>query len=104
MRTCYVDEGSRSIADLCDYYGKGMLLTRINVPQPVRGRGHARDLLARILRDADEEGVTLYLEILPSGGLTYYELEGWYLRAGFRCVVEGFYRRKPQKRSSQKRP
>lgn len=95
MRSCYVDPATRSIADLCDYYDQGMLMTRINVPKAHRGQGHARALLARILADADAERVTLFLEISPSDGLNYRELEAWYLRHGFTPYV-GVFVRKPR--------
>ena len=88
MKSCYVDKATRSIADLCDYYGQGLLLTRINVPKASRGQGHARKLLARILADADAEGIALFLEISPSDGLSFAQLEAWYLRHGFKEVKE----------------
>jgi predicted GNAT family acetyltransferase len=95
MKSCYVHESTRSIADLCDYYGQGLLLTRINVPKASRGQGHARNLLTRILKDADTERVTLFLEISPSDGLDFFELEAWYMRNGFKRHG-GLYRRLPQ--------
>lgn len=94
MKSCYVDKEHRAIADLCDYYGKGMLLTRINVPMKSRGQGIARKLFAEILADADKEHVTLYLEISPSDGLNYKELEMWYKRHGF--IGDLLYKRKPR--------
>lgn len=95
MHTCYVDAPTRSIADLCEY-GTGMLLTRINVPREHRGKGHARALLKRILDDADNEGVTLWLEISPSDGLDYDQLEAWYRRRGF--VGHLIYKRRPRRK------
>lgn len=92
---CYVDKPTRSIADLCDYYGRGLLLTRINVPKASRGQGHARALLERILDDADRERVTIFLEISPSDGLNFAQLEAWYLRHGF-VECAGFYCRTPK--------
>lgn len=102
MKSCYVDKATRSIADLCDYYGKGMLLTRINVPKASRGKGHASALLTRILDDADEEGVTLFLEISPSDGLDYSQLEAWYHRHGFKSIGL-LLRRKPDARDDEPR-
>jgi len=99
MRSCYtlrLDEARIAIADLCDYYGTGMILTRINVPEKYRGQGHANALLKQVLDDADREGVRLYLEIQSSDGLSYDELERWYLRNGF-ARWRGIYRRLPQK-------
>lgn len=94
MRTCYVDHDTRSIVDLCDYYGLGMIITRVSVLPSSRGKGHARELMRRVLLDADKERVTLYLEILSSGGLTHDELEAWYLRLGF-VYRRGLYVRRP---------
>jgi GNAT superfamily N-acetyltransferase len=97
MKNCYVRKLSPTkiaIADLCDYYGKGLIITRINVPKEFRGQGVARGILKEICDDADRESVTLFLEILESDGLRYYELENWYLRAGFKHW-KGIYRRLP---------
>ncbi len=99
MKTCYVDKVTRSIADLCppeDHNsGDGWLISRINVPLRARGQGHARAIFEKILTDADEEGVTLFLWICPSGGLNYVELEAWYTRHGFK-YFGGVYKRLPQ--------
>jgi predicted GNAT family N-acyltransferase len=78
-----------------DYYGIGKMITRINVPMMHHGEGHGTKVLAQILKDADAEKVNLYLEISPSDGLDYYQLEAWYLRHGFRHWM-GVYRRKPK--------
>ena len=95
MNTCYIDTATRSIADLIDFDLGGLLLTRINVPVAHRGQGHARKLLARILADADREGVTLWLQISPSDGLDYRQLASWYMRRGFHHHEEGLYQRLP---------
>lgn len=103
MKTCYVIKEHRAIADLCDYYGKGMYITRINVPVASRGQGVARALLQIILDEADREGVRLYLEIAASDGLDRDQLEAWYERHGFsqdRCM--GFFIRRPQSISNRK--
>lgn len=101
MQSCYADKETWAIADLCDYYGTGMIITRINVPAKNRGQGHARALLKRILDDADREGVALFLEISPSDGLSYCQLRSWYERHGFRSM-RGVYVRKPQKGGGDK--
>lgn len=95
MKTCYVDTTSRSIVDLCDYYGKGLIITRVNVPHERRGQGHGRALMQRVCAAADATRTTLYLEILPSGGLDYDQLEAWYSRLGFIHHL-GIYRRRPR--------
>lgn len=38
---------------LTDYFGDGMMITRIYVPEGHRGKGIARELLAECLKDAD---------------------------------------------------
>ena len=97
MKSCYVDYATHSIADVCTVFQGGLTITRINVPKAHRGQGHARKLLAEILTDADREGVVLLLEISPSDGLSWSQLEAWYTRHGFRRVPLGIYRREPQR-------
>ena len=97
MQTCYVIREVRAIADLTDYYGQGLIITRINVPVAHRGKGHATALLQQILDDADKEGITLYLEIQASDGLNRDQLQDWYERHGFKEFVTGFWRRRPVK-------
>lgn len=97
MKSCYIvrlSGGRGAIADLCDYYGRGMIITRINVPAEYRGQGFGKELLQQILADADAEGVTLWLEISPSDGLDYDQLHDWYTRNGFK--YRGIYKRKPR--------
>lgn len=98
MQSCYIIKVGPmriAIADLCDYYGKGLIITRINVPRDYRGQGHARELLRQITADADKTHTTLFLEIMSSDGLNYDQLEAWYKRAGFRSW-HGIYKRKPK--------
>jgi len=99
VKSYYYDRESNSTADLCDYYGHGMILTRINVPIASRGKGVGSRLLDSILADADKDNITLFLEISPSNGLSYEQLEKWYLRKGF-SPWNGVYRRLPGARIS----
>lgn len=72
MKPCYMVKlsGTRiAIADLVDYYGRGKIITRINVPAEFRGKGHGTALLKQIIEDADREKIALYLEIQSSDGL-----------------------------------
>lgn len=96
MKTCYVDKETRGIADLCEISAHTFLITRINTPVASRGQGVARKLLQQILEDADREHVLLCLEISPSDGLAYNELEAWYFRHGFALVEMNFYQRRPK--------
>lgn len=72
-------------------------INRINVPAQSRGFGHASELLRRVTRDADDEGVVLVLYVYPSGGLDFDQLAKWYERHGFRWTSqdEGAMRRDP---------
>lgn len=58
-------------------------ITRVNTPESNRGKGAASNLLKQVLAEADAEGVHLYLDIVPSTGLTFDQLEAWYKRLGF---------------------
>lgn len=96
MKSCYhikLSPTAIAIADLVDYYGRGRIITRINVPVAHRGQGYATKLLNLITDDADNEGVTLFLEISPSDGLGYYQLLGMYKRHGFQ-EWNGIFRRR----------
>lgn len=99
MKVCYTTRLGPvkiAIADLCDC-GKGLIITRINVPHEFRGKGEGSKLLNQITKDADKDQIVLLLEISPSGGLDYKQLEAWYLRHGFRwCAEETLYMREPQ--------
>lgn len=88
-----------AVLDLCDYYGTGLIITRISVPSACRGHGYASALLDECCSDADLDRIDLYLEISPSDGLDYYELEAWYGRRGF-VNLGGMYRRRCQSNSS----
>jgi ribosomal protein S18 acetylase RimI-like enzyme len=92
-----IDDTSLAVLDLTDYYNKGLIITRINVPKAHRGKGFGRKLLEECLSDVDLDGITLWLEIAESDGLNYYQLEAWYERYGFKNLG-GIYRRKPAKR------
>lgn len=82
-----------AVLDCCPY-GEGVIITRINVPAPYRGKGYGSLLLREVCRDADAEGIDLFLEIVPSNdgtgtGLDYAALESWYRRYGFEPVDGG---------------
>lgn len=87
MKTYFYEKLSpRALAviDLCDYYGEGFIITRINVPKEFRNKGVASKLLQRVLDEADKEKINLWLEISASDGLNYDQLEAWYKRHGFK--------------------
>lgn len=85
-----------AVLDYTEYYAPGAYyITRINVPISHRGKGYGTKLLEQFLKQADANGWTVWLEIQPSDGLTYDELEAWYLRHGFRGFM--IYKRRPKK-------
>jgi len=89
-----ISETRLAILDLVDYYGLGLIITRINVPEEHRAQGFGRQLLLEACNAADRGEVVLFLEIAPSGPLDYDQLESWYMRYGFKRW-KGIYRRKP---------
>lgn len=78
-----LDHISLAVLDHVDYYGRGRIITRINVPSAYRGLGVGSYLLNKIMMDAALAKVNLYLEIMPSDGLNYAQLRSWYERYGF---------------------
>ena len=94
-----IDEASLAALDMCDYYGEGYIITRVNVPVAHRARGHGRELMRRVIHQADQEGVTLWLEIsaYPGALMQNAELVDWYRRRGFEyeAGVGGLMRRPP---------
>ena len=84
-----------AVLDTTNYYGQGAIITRINVPAAFRGRGIGSALLRRAIAHADEHQTTLFLEISPSDGLGFDELEAWYRRYGFCGHSISVLRRKP---------
>jgi hypothetical protein len=103
MKTCYTLVVAPSRIAIADLVPPGELtrswtITRINVPlrpSGLRGQHYGSALLWRICSDADRELVALQLEISPSDGLTYDQLEAWYLRYGFRSSAHGYMKRMP---------
>lgn len=88
MPSVYIHRDSRSIADLNTMEDGVVLISRINVPARQRGQGIATDILNEIIKDANDRGVTLILEPVPSGGLSYNQLVAWYERHGFEWFVK----------------
>lgn len=73
------------------------VITRINIPQTLRGNGYATHLLEQITTDADKEQVTLMLAPSPSDGLDFDSLVAWYERYDFAWTRSGaMMERKPQ--------
>lgn len=85
------DEPRPAIADVV-WFGAPFdshVITRINVPHRLRGRGLGTALLRKILDDADADGCQLMLAPEPSDGLDYPAVVAWYERHGFRFTEVG---------------
>jgi GNAT superfamily N-acetyltransferase len=74
------------------------LITRINVPREYRQQGYGRAMLKAACAEADEAGITLFIEALPYADslMDTDALTSWYERAGF-AVHGGILRRLPVK-------
>lgn len=89
-----IDPMSLVVLDACDYYGRGMIITRINVPKAHRGKGYGTKVLKKCLKEADRKRVRLFLEVSASDGLNRDQLTEWYKRHGF-INYKGIYMRRP---------
>lgn len=93
-----IDATTLAVLDATDYYGQGMMITRVFVPLWTRGKGHGRTLLKHACDVADKTNTKLFLEISPyiDSPLDYYDLRRWYQRYGFNGPVCGIMRRLPR--------
>lgn len=90
MKTTYIirdpDQGffAAAIADTVSTNKPDhVIITRINVMEKWRGQGYGTKILLQLLKDADEQGITLVLEPIESGGLSQAQLQKWYERHDF---------------------
>lgn len=84
-----------AVLDYDEHYdNRSWYITRINVPRAHRGKGYATQLLNQCLERADAAKKNVWLEIQPSDGLSYDELEAWYLRHDFKGYM--IYKRRPK--------
>lgn len=88
VESCYIVRGKNphqvGIMDACDYYNRGAIITRLNVPEEMRRQGVATKLLTMICADADKTQTRLWLEIAPYPGTDYKVLEALYKAFGFK--------------------
>lgn len=102
MRNCFLQQlpdgppyiGIADLTNIGEMVPGSMTITRINIPAAYRGQGYGTQLLRSITQAADEAGVDLSLEIMPSGPLDYDDLEAWYKRHGFTQIGDNIYYRK----------
>ncbi len=64
------------------------LIDWVFVPPAYRAAGIGRQLMRRVVADADAHGVTLRLEARACAGLEQAQLEAWYGRFGFWATGE----------------
>jgi GNAT superfamily N-acetyltransferase len=76
------------------------ILNRVFTPPKLRGKGHAREAMGKMLQLADDLGITIYLDINPYGDMDYQQLEDWYKRLGFK-EWNGAMKRIPKNRKSK---
>lgn len=95
------DDTNLAILDLCDYYERGKMITRINVPVKFRGQGFGRRLLVMALFQSKYHKIDLFLEVGAYGRIGFDmnrdQLIRWYERYGFESY-RGIYRRRHDKR------
>lgn len=107
MKSCYYKKDAIflevAVADCVQYYSDcnnvliGTLLTRLFVPELMRGKGVAKQLLSEICNDADKEGQMLFLEFAPYSETNHVLLRKLYEEFGFRETASYFYSRMPAK-------
>lgn len=87
-----------AVLDAVPYYNDGEMITRINVPKSIRGKGYGTKLLKNACDRADERNIKLWLEIspYPDSPLQVEELREWYRRYGFTGAIGAPLRRLPR--------
>ncbi len=73
-------------ADIANQVGADIHLEMIKTLPSGRGKGAASSALRRVLKDADESGVSISLEPVPKGPVDEEGLVSWYQRHGFETV------------------
>lgn len=77
---------------------EGLYLNRLTVPEKIRRRGIATELMSELTRVCENFGVPIYLEINAYGGLNTEQLSAFYKKFGFEdSEVEGLFVRKPNR-------
>ena len=76
------EENRISIADISKIDDQCWYFNRLNVPQPLRGKGYGRELLLAVLAYVKGKQLKLVLEINPWSGADF-DLVSLYERYGF---------------------
>lgn len=78
---------------------EGYYITRLIVPEEIRGQGVASSMMTELVKLADDKEVSLVLEVNSYGSLTHEELIKFYEKYGFSesAEQEGVYIRKANK-------
>ncbi len=101
MKDYYTNKKTFTSVDTVEYEPGTLYISRIKTRDSYQGQGGARELMQELIADADNEGVTLALEINPYGPMNFKQLESWYKRLGFKKTAAPFencYLRKPKEK------
>lgn len=88
------------VANLIKHPG-GLLLSSIFIPIAFRKQGYGSMLLKKVLEDADQKGITLFLHASSSGWMEDSQLVAWYERYGFRMRNALMFERMPRVATEQ---
>lgn len=68
-----------------------LTLSLVKTRRALEGLGFGSRMLDTICRIADQHGVALYIEIVPTGRLSEEDLSGWYEKRGFESLESQVY-------------
>lgn len=111
MKTAYhhEEDGFLAVVDLFDASdlieqkcpNSIYVVSRVNTPKAIRGRGLARKLLTKMTTDADASNTVLMLDPSPYPGTDEKRLIGLYQQFGFHFQKDGSMLRQPEVSSSE---
>lgn len=79
----YLSENNKVVLEGVWYY-----FNRLNVPSKIRNKGIAKKLLQEMSEWADQEHVSIWLDINPYGDLDLRQLISLYSRFGFKQTLQ----------------
>jgi len=76
-----------------EFFGPGLLMTRLLVPRGLRRQGYGNKLLKRVCIAADASETIIYVQPspYPDSPLQFAELVAWYERHGFKRAPNGLW-------------